>query len=96
MAIQRHLSECPSISCYKIQIKDSPYLASRQPWLKTKNGMLNGPASFSRFIQPRFEHLPRIGLKAYDTIHGIDIQITSNKVLKRTGKLLFELQGTEH
>ena len=56
--------------------------------------MLNGPVSFSRFIQPRFEHLPRIGLKAYDTIHGIDIQITSNKVLKRTGKLLFELQGT--
>ena len=51
---------------------------------------------FSRFIQPRFEHLPRIGLKAYDTIHGIDIQITSNKVLKRTGKLLFALQGTEH
>ena len=64
--------------------------------MKTKDGMLNGPVSFSRFIQPRFEHLPRIGLKAYDTVHGIDIQITSNKVLKRTGKLLFELQGTEH
>ena len=62
------------ISCYKF-----PYLASRQLWLKTKNGMLNGPVSLSRFIQPRFEHLPRIGFKAYDTVHGIDIQVSSFK-----------------
>ena len=59
--------------------------------------MLNGPVSFSRFIQPRFEK-PAMhwSYKAYDTVQGIDIQITSNKVFKRTDKLLFELQGTEH